>query len=285
MGVARDAAVGTDPGQAPINTLRHAQALPPIGAVQPAASRASTRSIRPVGSTSTAEPVIVSLPDSRGRYIDARVLDMWTNVVWSTSAQFATRAAGIKAQTIAFVGPCWQGDLPKGVTRVDVPTRNAWVSVRIQSNGTRDLTAVRKLQHAIRVAPLSVYTGDTRSASITPPRSDAAASAAAAAAGSPAAQVAALDANGFFSRLAQALPDDQSADHTGPIPHALKILAGPRRATPGDPVKLPSASDAIAAGLADGRERRRHAAVEWRAERQRLELVPATAWATTVPIM
>jgi Uncharacterized conserved protein len=118
--------------------------------------------------------VIVSLPDSHGRYVDARVLDMWTNVVWSTSSQFATRAAGIKAQTIAFVGPGWQGDLPKGVTRVDVPTRNAWVSVRIQSNGTRDLTAVRKLQRAIRVAPLSVYAGDTRSASITPPSSNAA---------------------------------------------------------------------------------------------------------------
>src|ERR1700749_1666918 len=35
MGVARDAAVGSGPGQAPFNTLRHAQALPPIGASNP----------------------------------------------------------------------------------------------------------------------------------------------------------------------------------------------------------------------------------------------------------
>ena len=90
------------------------------------------------------------------------------------------------------------------MTRVDVPTRNAWVSVRIQSNGTRDLTAVRKLQRAIRVVPLSVYVGDTRSAPITPPRSNAAGHRQRRS-GTPAAQVAALDANGFFSRLARGL--------------------------------------------------------------------------------
>ena len=85
MGVARDAAVGTDPGQAPLNTLRHAQALPPIGAsnpVQPSLDTFDSTGWLDVGS----EPVIVSLPDSHGRYVDARVLDMWTNVVWSTAA-------------------------------------------------------------------------------------------------------------------------------------------------------------------------------------------------------
>jgi hypothetical protein len=53
MGVARDAAVGTDPGQAPVNTLRHAQALPPIGAPI-RCSRVSTRSTRPAGWMSAA---------------------------------------------------------------------------------------------------------------------------------------------------------------------------------------------------------------------------------------
>jgi hypothetical protein len=249
MGVARDAAVGTDPGQAPLNTLRHAQALPPIGAAnppQPSVDTLDSTGWLDVGS----EPVIVSLPDSHGRYIDARVLDMWTNVVWSTGSQFTTSAKGLKAQTIAFVGPGWQGDLPKGVKRVDVPTRNAWVSVRIQSNGARDLTAVRKLQRAIRVAPLSVYVGDSRSASIAPPRSNTA-DTALGAHGTPAAQVAALDANGFFSRLADSLPDNPPAPAD---PHALKILSD-LGVTPGDPVKLPRAPEAIAAGLADGHER------------------------------
>ncbi|MEC5409497.1 DUF1254 domain-containing protein [Paraburkholderia sp. MPAMCS5] len=250
MGVARDAAVGTEPGQAPLNTLRHAQALPPIGAANP--RQPSLDTLDSTGWLDVAsEPVIVALPDSHGRYVDARVLDMWTNVVWSTSDQFPTRAAGIKAQAIAFVGPGWKGDLPKNVKRVDVPTRNAWVSVRIQSNGTRDLSAVRKLQRAIRVAPLSVYTGEARSAASEPSRSNADASAPAGASGTPAAQVAALDANGFFSRLAQSLADNppEPAD-----PHALKILAD-LGVKPGEAVKLPVGSDAIAAGLADGHDR------------------------------
>ena len=67
----------------------------------------------------------------------------------------------------------------------------------------------------------------------------------------PAAQVAALDANGFFSRLAQALPDNPPAPAD---PHALKILSD-LGVTPGDPVKLPSPPEAIAAGLADGHQR------------------------------
>ena len=253
MGVARDAAVGTGPGQAPLNTLRHAQALPPIGAVNPPLPGVDT-----LDSTGWldvgAEPVILSLPDSHGRYVDARVLDMWTNVVWSTSAQFATRATGLKAQTIAFVGPGWQGDLPKGATRVDVPTRNAWVSVRIQSNGARDLAAVRKLQHAIRVEPLGVFTGDRDTAATAaapaPARSNST-DAAAIANGTPASQVAGLDASGFFSRLADALPDNPP---TPADPHALKILSD-FGVTPGNAVKLPNAPEAITAGLADGRER------------------------------
>jgi hypothetical protein len=159
MSTARDAAIGTDPGQAPVNTLRHAQALPPVGTANP--PQPSLDTLDSTGWLDVSEePVVVSLPDSHGRYVDARVLDMWTNVVWSTGAQYASGAKGLKAQSIAFVGPGWQGDLPKGVKRVDVPTRNAWVSVRIQSNNGHDLTAVRKLQRAIRVAPLSVYTGD-----------------------------------------------------------------------------------------------------------------------------
>ncbi|HEY2022859.1 DUF1254 domain-containing protein [Paraburkholderia sp.] len=246
MSTARDAAVGTDLGQAPFNTLRHAQALPPIGAANP--PQPSLDTLDSTGWLDLGdEPVILSLPDSHGRYVDARVLDMWTNVVWSTGPQFVTGAKGRRAQTIAFVGPGWQGELPQGVKRVDVPTRNAWMSVRIQSNAARDLTAVRKLQRAIRLAPLSVYQGDAAPA--VPPRSNP--NLIAGANGTPGQQVAALDASAFFSRLADALPDNPP---TPADPHALKFLAD-LGVTPGDPVKLPKATDALAAGLADGRER------------------------------
>jgi hypothetical protein len=68
----------------------------------------------------------------------------------------------------------------------------------------------------------------------------------------PVARAAALDANGFFSRLAQALPDNPPAPDD---PHALKILSD-LGVTPGQPVALPAAaSDAVAAGFSDGRDR------------------------------
>lgn len=253
MSVARDAAVGADPGQAPINALHQAQALPPVGSANP-----PTPGIDTLDSTGwldlNAEPLILVLPDSHGRYVDARALDMWTNVVWSTTTtQTGPRVTGIKEQTIAFVGPGWQGDLPKNAKRVDVPTRNAWVDVRIQTAGGRDLTAVRKLQRGIRLVSLSAYTGDGH----TPAGATAAAPAMPSSAplttsGTPAAQVAALDAGSFFGRLAQALQDNPSVPDD---PHALKFLAD-LGVKPGAPVKLPSgASDAIVAGLSDGHDR------------------------------
>ena len=96
MDVAKEAATGGDgaqPGQAPLNTLRHAQALPPVGALNPPLPGVDT-----LDSTGWldvgAEPVIVTLPDTRGRYWDARALDMWTNVLWSSSSVAARGARG-----------------------------------------------------------------------------------------------------------------------------------------------------------------------------------------------
>ncbi|ACC73433.1 DUF1254 domain-containing protein [Paraburkholderia phymatum] len=246
MGAARDAAVGTGPGQAPVNTLRHASALPPVGAHNP-----PTPGIDTLDSTAWLdvddEPVIVSLPSSAGRYMDARALDMWTNVLWSTSTRGAARVSGVKAQTVAFAKPGWKGDLPKDVKRIDAPTRNIWLDVRIQSNGGRDLTAVRKVQRGVRVMPLSVYVGEEQAASVAPRSMPADANP-----GTPAEQVAALDAKGFFDRVAQLLPDNPPSPED---PHALKFLSD-LGVKPDEPVELPAkAADAIASGLADGRTR------------------------------
>jgi hypothetical protein len=193
--------------------------------------------------------VILSVPEARNRYVDARALDMWGNVVWSSaSSQTGARVTGLKAQTIAFVQSGWQGDLPRNAKRVDVPTRYVWLDVRVQSNG-RDIAAVRKLQKAMRVAPLDVYSGDADPAD-APARGASAGDSPAA--GTPASQVAALDAKGFFERLAQLLPDNPPAPAD---PHALSILSD-LGVKPDQPVQLPSgASDALVAGVAEGRTR------------------------------
>ena len=248
MDVAREDATGTGPGQAPLNTLHHAEALPPVGASNP-----PEPNLDMLGSSGWLdvgrEPVVVTLPDSRGRYMDARALDMWTNAVWSSGAQGGPRVHGIRAQTIAFVPAGWKGELPAHAQRIDVPTRYVWLLVRIETRGG-DQAAIRRLQRGIRVAPLSQY--GERAARRDDEPAGASASGDPVEPGSPREQVAALDAASFFDRLAQALDDNPPEPDD---PHALKIL-GDLGVHPGDPVELPAAASAgIAAGIADGRER------------------------------
>jgi len=263
MDVSREAATGSRPGQAAPNTLRHAQSLPPVGAANPPEPNLDTLSSSGWLDVSS-EPVLVTLPDTHGRYTDARALDMWTNVVWSTgAAQIGERAGGLKAQTIAFVPVGWKGTLPARVKRVEVTTRYVWFLARIETRGGADLAAVRKLQRGVQATPLSAW-GDRgaqseRAARGTEaggptPSGDPVTPVTPGTPGTPSAQVAALDANGFFGRLAQALEDNPP---TPDDPHALKIL-GDIGVRPGDPAHLPTgAKDAavVKAGLAEGRAR------------------------------
>ena len=250
MDVTREAATGNAPGQTEPDTLHHAQTLPPVGASSPREPNLDT-----LASTAwldvSSEPVLVSLPNTRGRYMDARVLDMWTNVVWSTGAQITERSHGLKAQTIAFVPPGWRGTLPEHVERVDVSTRYVEFVARIETRGG-DYAIVHRLQHAMRVAPLSAWDDRSGRGGGDPSDGGVSESGDPIATGAPAARVAALDAHGFFDRLSQALADNPP---TAGDAHALKILAniGVR---PEDDVRFPATSEkAVADGYADGRAR------------------------------
>ncbi len=216
----------------------------------------------------TAEPVLLTLPATRGQYLDARVLDMWTNVVWSTGTLETARGALAKPRTIAFVAPGWQGGLPDGVERVEAPGKSLWLSVRVAATGPRELAAARRLQDEVRVTPLSAFDaedngrqkaqrvkGTKRGRPLKHASSDEANDDPPSFDDIPAAQTASvtsLDANAFFGRLADALQDNPPSPSD---PHALEILAD-LGVKPGEPVRLPaSAAQAIAGGLAEARER------------------------------
>ena len=64
------------------------------------------------------EPMVLSLPDTHGRYYLMPMLDAWTNIFASPGK----RTTGTKAGNFAITGPGGAGKLPVGVTQIKAPT-------------------------------------------------------------------------------------------------------------------------------------------------------------------
>ena len=107
------------------------------------------------------EPVVVSVPDTGGRYYLLPLLDMWTDVFASPG----WRTTGTQAQTYIIVPPGWRPDLrdrlieefklPKDAQRIDGPTPYVWVIGRTKTDGPQDYDAVHKIQAGFKITPLS----------------------------------------------------------------------------------------------------------------------------------
>jgi hypothetical protein len=102
-----------------------------------------------------AEPVILSVPDSHGRYYMVEIVDFWTNAF----AYAGGVATGYKGGKFALVGPGWKGRLPVHVTRIESPTRWVLVQPRVHVVNRDDLPAAKAVLDAITVEGLAEATG------------------------------------------------------------------------------------------------------------------------------
>lgn len=110
----------------------------------------------------SAEPVVLSLPDTRGRYYMMPMLDAYTNVFASPGS----RTTGTKAGTFLITGPGFSGTVPPQMKQIKAPTNLVWIIGRTQVNSKEDgANVVVPIQKQYKLVPLS-YWGK----SYTPPK-------------------------------------------------------------------------------------------------------------------
>ena len=131
--------------RAPINQFIHAEKLANAATrtvVTPNVDTIYTQAWLDVSS----EPQIYKVPET-DRFFNVQVLDAWTNTV----------AVLEEPGLYAIARRDWQGALPEGVRRVDVPTSTVWTIARIVLSGNEDLPNVRAIQNRMQLMPLSAY--------------------------------------------------------------------------------------------------------------------------------
>jgi len=161
------------------------------------------------------EPLVLSVPDTGGRYYVIALFDMWSNVF----ASIGKRTTGTAAQSFLIAGPGWQGTPPAEVKQVfRSPTRFVWVNGQMQADGPKDYDVVNALQRQYKLTPLSAW-GRPYS-----PPAEVPVAAGADTKTPPTVQVQKMDAGAFFGRLARLMNDNPPAAADAPMVEKLKAL-------------------------------------------------------------
>jgi len=139
---------GVKPGFGPPNVFSHMGEFPPGD---------FTEVVRPNFDTLysivfldlTEGPMVVSAPDTAGRYYMLPMMDMWTDVFAAPGA----RTTGTGAGHFTVVAQGRDGAVPEGTTRIEAPTPYVWIIGRTQTDGPADYQAVHEVQRGFTVTP------------------------------------------------------------------------------------------------------------------------------------
>jgi hypothetical protein len=149
---------GEKPGFGPMNMFHHIPAFPP--ADLKAVVRINFDTLYSIAWLDlTEEPVIVSAPDTNGRYYLLPMLDMWTDVFASPGS----RTTGTHAANFLVTPLGWRAQDGDGAIDdqkfqlIEAPTPYVWIIGRTRTDGPPDYPAVNKIQAAQQITPLSAW--------------------------------------------------------------------------------------------------------------------------------
>ena len=100
-------------------------------------------------------PVVLSVPDTDGRYYVLQFIDAWSN----NFASVGRRATGTEAGTFLLVPAGYDGPVPAGMSVIEAPSRVFCIICRLQVDGQDDLPAVTVLQDQFDLSPLDPSPG------------------------------------------------------------------------------------------------------------------------------
>src|ERR1700724_434337 len=153
MDVTRKQLTNVEPGKGmggPMNTFFNVPAFPTADMKQ--VVRPNFDTLYSISTLDlTKEPMVVSVPDTGGRYYLLPMLDMWSDVFASPG----WRTTGTQAGNFLLTPRGWSGAVPAGFTRINAPTPYVWIIGRTKTDGPADYDAVHKIQAGYKVTPPS----------------------------------------------------------------------------------------------------------------------------------
>lgn len=143
---------GKEFGKGPMNSFSNMPAFPPAdfkGVVRPNFDTLYSSGWLDL----TSEAVVVSVPDTAGRFYLLPMLDMWSDVFASPG----WRTTGTQAGNFLVTPPEWKGEVPAEMTEIKAPTPYVWIIGRTKTDGPPDYDAVHKIQAGYKITLLSQW--------------------------------------------------------------------------------------------------------------------------------